>query len=121
DGDVSLYATTHREGTYCLVVSAPWKRPETLPDGGMCIPRAQAAAPLVAGFVGASSTTLLIAGRTDARGAHMIRLTDPDGRLLTRPIGSSGFFVAAVRVSGSACANGDWKPTFVVLDTSGRE
>ena len=121
DGDVSLYATTNREGTYCLVVSAPWKRPETLPDGGTCIPPAQAAAPLVAGLVGASRTTLLIAGRADVHGAHTIQLTEPDGRVLTRPIASSGFFVAAVRVSGSPCANGDWKPTFVVLDTAGRE
>ena len=121
DGDVILYATTNREGTYCLVVSAPWKRPETLPDGGTCIPAAQAAAPLIAGFGGASRDTVVIAGRADARGAHAIRFAGPDRRLLTRPIGSSGFFVAAVPISGSPCANGDWKPTFVVLDAGGRE
>jgi hypothetical protein len=121
DGAFSLYATTNREGTYCLVASAPWKRPETLPDGGTCIPASQAAAPVVAGLVGASSATVVIAGRVDAGAAHAIRLTGPDGRVLTRPIGSSGFFVAAVPVSGSPCAGGDWKPTFVVLDARGRE
>ena len=121
DGDVSLYATTNREGTYCLVTSAPWKRPETLPDGGTCIPAAQAAAPVVAGLVGASSTTFVIAGRVDAGAAHAVRFTGPDGRLLTRPIGSSGFFVAAVPVSGSPCARGEWKPTFVAVDAGGRE
>src|SRR5919197_1544918 len=121
DGAVSLYATTNREGTYCLVVSAPWKRPETLPDGGTCIPGAQAAAPVIAGLVGSSSTTLLIAGRVDVGAAHAIRFAGPDGRLLTRPIGSSGFFVAAVPVSGSPCANGEWKPTFVVVDARARE
>jgi hypothetical protein len=121
DGAVRLYATTNREGTYCLVADAPWKRPEILPDGGTCVPAAQAAAPVVAGLVGASSTTLLIAGRVDDGAAHAIRLTGPDGRLLTWPIGSSGFFVAAVAVSGSPCANGEWKPTFVVVDARGRE
>jgi hypothetical protein len=38
DGDISLYATTNKQGTYCLVASAPWKRPEKLADGGTCIP-----------------------------------------------------------------------------------
>jgi hypothetical protein len=102
DGAVSLYATTNREGTYCLVVSAPWKRPETLPDGGTCIPAAEAAAPVVAGLVGSAGRTFVIAGRVDAGAANAIAFTDPDGRLLTRPIGSSGFFVAAVLVSGSS-------------------
>ena len=27
DGDVILYATTNKQGSYCLVTSAPWKRP----------------------------------------------------------------------------------------------
>jgi len=121
DGAVSLYATTNREGTYCLVASAPWKRPETLPDGGTCIPAGQAAAPVVAGLVGSSSTTFVIAGRVDAGAAQAVRFPGPDGRLLTRPIGSSGFFVAAVPVSGSPCATGEWKPTFVVLDARGSE
>ena len=121
DGDVSLYATTNREGSYCLVLSAPWKRPETLGDGGTCIPPRTAAAPVVAGVVGASPTTLLVAGRADARGARTIQFTEPGGRLLIRPIGSSGFFVAAVQVSGSPCANGDWNSTFFVRDRSGHE
>ena len=102
DGDVSLYATTNAEGSYCLVVSAPWKRPETLPDGGTCVPRKTAAAPLVAGVVGTAPTTLLVAGRADARRARTIEFVSPHGRLVTRPIGSSGFFVAAL--SGSVTA-----------------
>ena len=121
DGEVSLYATTNAEGSYCLVVSAPWKRPETLPDGGTCITPGTAAAPLVAAVVGASTTTLLIAGRADAHGARTVQLTEPDGRLLTRPIGSSGFFVAVVHGPVVPCANGDWSPRFVVRDASGRE
>jgi len=121
DGDVSLYATTNAEGSYCLVTSAPWKRPETLPDGGTCIPPAQAAAPLVAGLVGASPDSIVIAGRTASRGAHTIRFDDPGGEPIVRRIGSSGFFVAYLRTSGASCANGDWSPTFAVLDAGGRE
>ena len=121
DGDVSLYATTNAEGSYCLVTSAPWKRPETLPDGGTCIPRDQAAAPFVAGLVGASRDSIVVAGRTASRGAHTVRFPGPGGDPVTRPIGSSGFFVAHIQSSGSACANGDWSPTFAVLDANGRE
>ena len=121
DGGVSLYATTNAEGGYCLVTSAPWKRPETLPDGGTCIPPGQAAAPLVAGLVGAAPDSLVIAGRTASRGARTVRFSDPGGNPITRSIGSSGFFVAHVRHSGTPCTNGDWSPTFVVLDARGGE
>jgi hypothetical protein len=126
DSNISLYATTNDEGSYCLVVSAPWKRPETLPDGGTCIPAAQAAAPLIAGLLGASSppgeerSTYLIAGRTDTPRAHTIRFTDPAGETITRTIGSSGFFVASVQTE-SGCPSDDWKPTFIVLGANGEE
>lgn len=128
DSNISLYATTNDEGSYCLVTSAPWKRPETLPDGGTCIPPAQSAAPLIAGLVGLSSPrseggrwTFLIAGRTDNPQAHTIRFSDPSGEAIARTIGSSGFFVASVHTAESACANGDWKPTFVVFEANGEE
>ncbi len=127
DGDISLYATTNTQGSYCLVASAPWKRPSKLPDGGTCIPPAQAAAPLIAGLVGASSSPgsdqqiYLIAGRTADPEARTIRFTSPTGAPITRAIGSSGFFIAAVRTDGSACSNGDWKPRFSVLGANGEE
>jgi hypothetical protein len=121
DGDVSLYATTNAEGSYCLVTSAPWKRPETLPDGGTCIPPAQTSAPFVAGLVGASPESVVIAGRTTSSGARTIRFADSRGEPITRPIGSSGFFVAHLHTSGLPCANGDWSPTFAILDATGRE
>lgn len=125
DGDIKLYATTNKQGTYCLVVSAPWKRPEKLPDGGLCIPPSQARAPFIAGPVGASGngnqSTYLIAGRTDDREARAVRFVDPKGNPITIAIGSSGFFIAAVRMVGSACAKGDWNSTFSVLGASGNE
>ena len=127
DSNMRLYATTNKQGSYCLVASAPWKRPSKLSDGGTCIPPAQAAAPLIAGLVGASSSqsadqqTYLIAGRTADPEARTIRFTDPNGDPITRAIGSSGFFIAAVRTVGSACVNGDWNSTFSVLGPDGEE
>ena len=126
DGDIILYATTNEQGSYCLLASAPWKRPSKLGEGGTCIPPAQAKAPLVAGLVGANSSpggeqTYLIAGRTTDPEARMIRFSDPTGAPITRAVGSSGFFIAAVRTDESACANGDWKPTFRVLGRDGHE
>lgn len=126
DGDSILYATTNKQGSYCLVASAAWKRPDALPDGGTCIPAAQAKAPLIAGLVGARSSpdgeqTYLIAGRTRDAGAREIRFSDPGGTPITRPVGSSGFFLAAIRTTTPACANGDWKPRFTVIGVDGKE
>lgn len=121
DGEFSLYATTNKQGSYCLVASAPWKRPDKLPDGGTCIQPAQAAAPLIAGLVGAASDrstneqTFLIAGRADDPAARTIRFTDPAGNEITRTIGSSGFFIAAIHTPASACADGDWTTAFDTL------
>ena len=127
DSDISLYATTNKHGSYCLVASAPWKRPDKLSDGGTCIPPAQVAAPLIAGLVGLSSVrgsdeqTYLIAGRTTDPEAMSIRFTNSNGDPITRAIGSSGFFIAAVRTTGSACTNGDWNSVFSVLGADGNE
>ena len=127
DSDVSLYATTNKQGSYCLLAGAPWKRPGKLGEGGTCVAPAQAAAPLIAGVLGASSSqsgneqTYLIAGRTAEPEARTIRFTDPNGDPITRAIGFSGFFIAAVHTAGSACANGDWNSTFSVLGPNGKE
>lgn len=127
DGEFSLYATTNKQGSYCLVASAPWKRPDTNPDGGTCIPPAIAAAPLIAGLVGAASDrstneqTYLIAGRTHDAAAREIRFTDPNGEAITRTIGSSGFFIAAIHTPGLACSDGDWISTFDTLGTEGEQ
>ena len=126
DGDTILYATTNKQGSYCLIASAPWKRPSKLPDGGTCIAPAQASAPLIAGLVGAKSgtdeqQTYVIAGRTTDPEARTIRFSDPSGATVTRPIGSSGFFIATIRSETSACANGDWRPTFSVIGADGQQ
>jgi hypothetical protein len=124
DGDTILYATMNKQGSYCLIASASWKRPSTLPDGGTCIAPAQASAPLIAGLVGAKGSpdgqeTYVIAGRTTEPDARTIRFSDPTGAALTRPVGSSGFFIATIHTDLPACASGDWKPTFSVVGADG--
>lgn len=126
DDDTILYATTNKQGSYCLIASAPWKRPSRLSDGGTCIPLVQASAPLIAGLVGASSTTdgqqtYVIAGRTTDPDARTIRFRDPSGATVTRPIGSSGFFVATILTDEGACTNGDWRPTFSLLGADAQQ
>lgn len=126
DGDILLYATTNKQGGYCLLASATWKRPSKLGEGGTCISPAHASAPLLAGLVGASSSAdgkqiYLIAGRTTDAQARTIRFSDPAGTAITRPIGSSGFFIAAVRTDAPACATGDWEPRFYVQGDKGEE
>jgi hypothetical protein len=122
---VSLYATLNREGGYCLTVSAPWKRPGSLSDGGTCVAASDAAAAFVAGTLGVSSppggpaTTLVVAGRTTNPTARAVRFQDPDGVVRTERLGSSGFFVTTFVTSSSACSRGDWTPTFEVLASGG--
>lgn len=124
DGQISLYATANREGTYCLVVSEPWK-PVTTLDGGTCVPETIASGHFIAGLVGAATqtqaqSTLVVAGRIADTDARSVRFTAPDGKAIERPVGPSGFFVAAVSTQ-APCMNGDWSSTFTALDGSGKE
>ena len=119
DGQIKLYATTNREGTYCLVVNEPWK-PATTLDGGTCVPEAIASGRFIAGFVGAGpltegQLTLVVGGRIADTNARAVRFTDPDGKVIERPVGPSGFFIAAVSAQ-TPCADGDWSSTFTALD-----
>jgi hypothetical protein len=128
DGDSSLYATTNAEGSYCIVASAPWRRPENLPDGGTCIPEATAAQAIVAGIVAAGPSdpdtpegiaTVLVAGRVIVPGTTNVSFTTPTGNTITRPVGPSGFFLASLSIQ--ICGNGDWTPTFAALDRQGHQ
>ena len=117
DGEISLYATTNDRGSYCVATGTP--------DGGTCVPPTTAAAPLVAGIMANdspwTSRQLVVAGRVADSDARAIGFTDPDGNVVARPIGSSGFFVAALPVRGSPCRNGDWRPTFRAMGAKGEE
>lgn len=122
DDQVRLYATTNREGTYCLDVTSPWK-PATTRDGGTCVPQATASAKFIAGIASGGPLTgqglpLVVAGRIVDPAARSVQFTLPDGDTLTRPLGSSGFFVASVTVP-ALCANDGWRTTFTALDADG--
>ena len=125
-GDSQLYATTNAEGTYCVVASAPWKRPDQNPDGGYCVGEKTAAQPIVAGIVGGSSTTdnagnltLLVAGRISVAGAASVNITLPDGSTSNVKLGSSGFFLSEVPTQ--LCASGDWSAKLDALDAQGNQ
>ena len=136
DGAIKLYATTNKEGTYCLIVDEPWKPPQA-GDGGVCVTKAKAELPISAGNLGLSAVsdegmvTYVLAGRVNIEDARTIRFTDPTGSPVERAIGSSGFYVAALRINlektfpisrpeGMVCPGKDWEPTFVALGSDGR-
>jgi hypothetical protein len=123
DGDFLLYATTNREGTYCIVTSAPWRRPGKLTgDGGVCVPPKKAAEPIAVGVTAASAVgeegegTFVVAGRVRDQRARTIRFTDASGETIERTLGAQGFFVVGVR---HTCTGESWSPTFIASDSAG--
>jgi hypothetical protein len=123
DGDFLLYATTNREGTYCIVTSAPWRRPGKLTgDGGVCVPPKKAAEPIAVGVTAASAVgeegegTFVVAGRVREQRARTIQFTDAGGEPVETTLGAQGFFVVAVR---HTCTGESWSPTFTTLDSAG--
>lgn len=116
-GDDQLYATTNTEGSYCLIASTPWKRPDSNPDGGTCISKAMADNPIVAGLVAGTTTVEILAGRVSVDGAASISLPLPDGSTQTVSLGASGFFLT--EVDGKPCQNGDWSPQIKALASDG--
>lgn len=123
DGDFLLYATTNRQGTYCIVTSAPWRRPGKLTgDGGVCVPPKKAAEPIAVGVTGASAAggrgemTLVVVGRVRDQHARTIDFADAGGEPIERRLGAQGFFVVGVRHS---CTGESWSPTFEATDAKG--
>jgi hypothetical protein len=124
DGPFQLYVTTNRQGTYCVLVSAPWKRPGRNGEGGDCLSKRITSTPFWAGTAGMASgpsgdTQVVFDGRTTDRAAASVRFATPQGRTVTAPIGSSGFFIAGTDVHADPCR--PWAPRFVFLDSSGNE
>lgn len=124
DGPYQLYATTNKQGTYCVLVSAPWKRPGPKGEGGDCLSERIVSAPYWAGTAGIASgpagdTQVVFDGRTTDPAAVAVRFATPDGRTVTAPIGSSGFFIAGTDVHADPCR--PWAPSFVFLDSHGNE
>jgi hypothetical protein len=129
--DISLYATTTRQGTYCTAVGTPWRDGKTMGDGGSCVTRETVAEPIAAGVrdvgrrgereaEGASQeVTLAIVGKVADPRVRTVRFDGFFGEQVERPIGEQGFFVAGV--DARICPEESWTPTFVALDDDGNE
>jgi hypothetical protein len=113
DGEFKLYATTNREGTYCLVVDMPSRHPD-VGDGGVCVARRDATEPIVA----AVAALNVVVGRTTDSNARTIRFQTPEGESIEAPLGADGFFIAAVPIADE-CPAQDWAPTFRALGSDG--
>lgn len=135
DSPYKLYVTTNKQGGYCTLTSAPWKRPRPHGEGGDCISRKQASVPFSVGMGGAADapnggTRFVLIGRTRARDATQVRFTAPEGKTITATVGRSGFFIIGFivpRPANSKVISGflpgicRWTPTFNVLDAKARE
>ena len=124
DGPYQLYATTNEQGTYCVLVSAPWKRPGPKGEGGDCLSTRITSEPFWAGTAGIASgpsgeTQVVFDGRTTDPAAVSVRFATPDGRTVRAPLGTSGFFIIGTGVNADPCR--PWSPRFVFLDSSGNE
>jgi hypothetical protein len=120
DAHVRLYVTSNAQGTYCYIAS-------TRLDGGTCVSKTVADAPVIAGFIGGDgqhrTNGLVMVGRIRDPRAHMVRFTAPGDEPVMRNIGRGGFFVAIAPADSpmDACAGGGWKPTFSFYSHLGDE
>jgi hypothetical protein len=123
--EISLYATTTRQGTYCTAVGTPWRDGKTMGDGGSCVTRETVAEPIAAGVrdvgprEGDGHVKLAIVGRVADREIHTVRFHGFSGEVIERPVGERGFFVAGA--DAKICPDETWTSTFVGLDADGRE
>jgi hypothetical protein len=126
NGAYQLYATTNKQGGYCILVSAPWKRPGPHGEGGDCSSRKQVATRFWAAIGGVAGhpdgrTTLVIDGRTTTAEAASIRFTTPDQETVNVKVGTSGFFIDGFTTRASWCQIGRWNPRIAILDSTGNE
>lgn len=126
NGAYQLYATPNKQGGYCILVSAPWKRPGPHGEGGDCSSRQQTSTSFWAGFGGIAShpnggNTLVIDGRTRQANAATLRFTTPDKHTLNVPVGSSGFFIVGTITHASWCQIANWNPQVAILDGNGHQ
>jgi hypothetical protein len=122
--EISLYATTTQQGTYCTAVGVPWRGGKTMGDGGVCVPRETVAEPIAVGVrdVGPRAdgqVTLALVGKVADPDVRAVRFEGFFGEEIERAVGERGFFVAGVEAR--ICPDESWAPTFVALDGDGNE
>lgn len=131
DGADKIYATPDKQGGLCLLLVTPSYHPGPQGSGGDCYPRQFAAKQFWGGPWGAPTplrgggVRVVVAGRTRNRAATAVRFTTPDGKTVTAPVASSGFFITSMTSSRPlfitiGVRNGlcRWTSTFTVLDKS---
>ena len=126
NGEYQLYATTNKQRGYCILVSAPWKRPGPHGEGGDCSSEQQASVAFWAGIGGVAGARqngmrLVIDGRTREVNAASLRFDTPDHQTVNAPVGTSGFFIVGIRTRASWCQIAKWNPQVAVLDGTGHQ
>jgi hypothetical protein len=125
-GDYQLYATTNKQRGYCVLVSAPWKRPGPHGEGGDCSSRQQASVAFWAGIGGVAGAPhngmrLVIDGRIREAKAASLRFNAPNHHTLNVPVGTSGFFIVGITTRASWCQIANWNPQVAILDGNGHQ
>jgi hypothetical protein len=120
-GPYRMYATPDREGGYCVVTSKPWARPASLPDGGGCLTRSEAAVPFTFTFPGGKDLPHhgmleVVGGRVRDRRVREVQFADPAHRLVTLPIQRSGFFIGSFAIPRFICRLTGYHLTARALD-----
>ena len=127
DGAYKLYATTNKQGGYCILIVTPGYHPGPHGEGGDCAGpdhRFLWANALPAGPV--SVAKLILLGHTTAHGAARVRFMTPTGSVGSASVGSRGFFIAHTDIPNSIICRAAiqpavwWKPKLTVLDRNGR-
>lgn len=127
DGAYKLYATTNRQGGYCVLLVTPGYHPGPHGEGGDCSGPDHRFLTAAAHPGPGSTGKLFLFGHTTAHAAAAIRFTNPNGSTGTAKVRSNGFFIARTDVPDSIVCRAAiqpavwWKPTFTVLDRSGRQ
>ena len=127
DGPYKLYATTNKQGGYCILIVTPGYHPGPHGEGGDCAAPdhhfVEATAHPGQGLAG----KLFLFGHTTAHDAAVVRFTTPDGSLGTADVGSSGFYIARTDVPNSIICRAAiqpavwWRPTLTVIDRHGHQ
>lgn len=133
-GPYKMYETPDKQGGFCLLLVTPSYHPGPQGSGGDCYPRQFAAKQFWGGPWGVprplhnGGVRVVVAGRTRIRAATAVRFTTPNGKAVTVPVASNGFFITSVISSRPlfivlGVRNGlcRWTSTFTVLDKSGHE
>lgn len=126
DGTYKLFATTNKQGGYCILIVTPGYHPGPHGEGGDCAGPDHRFIEATAHPGPGPTGKLFLFGHTTAHAAARVRFTTPEGSTGTADVGSSGFFIVRTDIPNSIICRAAiqpavwWKPTLTVLDRNGR-